>query len=201
MKTIEQEITSLSKTINSRLLRLQRAGLPHSAEYRLAELSRLNSKLVTAAGFVSTSTRGMTERQKTQKLKWMRDLLKNIETVPQAREQVRAKSIKWGISESAAAEYLRAGRVFTQVVGYKNGLFDSEQVQKVIQEFEHAPDLPELIDRLYETYGRDIQDEISGRGLLLEWMCKNDTIPDGVRADYDDGVIKYIDDDGNFIEN
>lgn len=162
--------------------------------------------MLTAAGYISSSTAGMTLKQLQAKLKYIRGLTENTETVAQAREMVERKSREWNVKKTEAARRIRAGRLFYQVLGGRGFKWDSEQVRQAMQEFEHTPEYDELENKLYEMFGADMQDTDDGAEPLREWMNEHDTIPPGVDAHYEtnpatgqDEIIyddEYIDENG-----
>lgn len=194
MKSIEKQILSATKTLNSRLRRLRKEDLPTAAEQRIDELKLHKPGFVTGKDYISSSTAGLSERQKTEKLKIIRGLLLETETVKQARENVERKMKQWNVNKEEANRRIRAGRVFYQVLGYQNGLFESDDVHDAITEFDSTPDFNELLNKLFRDHGIDLQNEVSGREELLKWMNDNQEIPAGVDAIYnhDTGVIEYI---------
>lgn len=204
---LKRAIRSAAKTLNSRIRRLRNEGLPSSTEQRLEDARKYNSPLVTSSGFVSGSTKGLTQNQLEQKLKWIRGVTENTETVSQSRELVERKAKEWGVKKEEAARRIKAGRVFYQVLGGQGYKWDSTQVHDAITEFESTPTFDELQDKLYEKFGRDIQDTADGMEQLRQWMNEKDTIPNGVFAHHEtnprtgqDEIIfddEFFDDDGN----
>lgn len=202
-KTLAQQILSATKTINSRLRRLRAEDLPATSEQRLREIQMHRPGFITPSGFVSSSVKGMTENEMREKLRMIRGLLQNTETVPQARENLEKKRQHWNVSKEEARERIRAGRVFYQVLGYRGGIFDSDRVHVAIEEFEKTPSYDDLVDKIYYDYGSELQFETNGRENLLEWMNKKRIIPPYVQAVYDgktDRIIYgYIDANGNAV--
>lgn len=159
---------------------------------------------VTPKGFVSSSVKGMTEQEMKEKLRMIRGLLQNTETVPQARENLEQKRRQWNVSKEEARERIRAGRVFYQVLGYRGGIFDSDRVHIAIEEFEKTPTYDELIDKIYYDYGSELQNEVNGRENLLNWMNEKRIIPPYVEAVYDGAtdriVYGYINSRGEVVQ-
>lgn len=203
MKSIEQQILSATKTLNSRLRRLRAEDLPSAAEARLKEIEMHRPGFVTEKHFISSSTKGLTERQKMEKLKMIHGLLLETETVKEARENVKQKMREWNVSKEEANRRIRAGRVFYQVLGYRGGVFDSDRVHVAIEEFEKTPGYDELIDKIYLDYGNELQNELNGRQILLEWMNEKHKIPAGVEAVEDPTtgriVYGYINENGVIV--
>lgn len=202
---LKQAIKSAAKTLNSRIRRLKKENLPSTAENRIVEAQKHGRPEVTASGYVSGSTKNLTLNQLNERLKWIRGITENTETVSQARELVENKAREWGVKKEEAARRIKAGRVFYQVLGGQGYKWDSTQVHNAIQEFEKTPSFDELENKLYEMYGEKMQDEEDGGELLREWMNENNTIPPGVYAHVEtdpntgDDVIIY--DDEYFDEN
>lgn len=203
---LKRAIVSATKTLNSRIRRLKNEDLPSSIDQRLSDLKKFNHPMLTAAGYISSSTAGMTLKQLQAKLKYIRGLTENTETVAQAREMVERKSREWNVKKTEAARRIRAGRLFYQVLGGRGFKWDSEQVRQAMQEFEHTPEYDELENKLYEMFGADMQDTDDGAEPLREWMNEHDTIPPGVDAHVEtnpatgrDEIIyddEYIDENG-----
>ena len=166
-KTLAQQILSATKTINSRLRRLRAEDLPATSEQRLREIQMHRPGFITPSGFVSSSVKGMTDNEMREKLRMIRGLLQNTETVPQARENLEKKRQQWNVSKEEARERIRAGRVFYQVLGYRGGIFDSDRVHVAIEEFEKTPSYDDLVDKIYYDYGSEFQFETNGRENLL----------------------------------
>jgi hypothetical protein len=133
----------------------------------------------------------------------IKDLISTTETVKEAREYLDKKMKKWKMKKEEAKERIRRGRVFYRVLGYQNGIFDSDQVHESIEEFDKTPDYPELIDRLMRDYGQELQNERNGREVLLEWMNEKQEIPLNVDAIKDPTtgqiVYGYIDQYGDIV--
>lgn len=203
-KSLAQQILSATKTLNSRLRRLRAEDLPATSEQRLREIQMHRPGFVTPKGFVSSSVKGMTEQEMKEKLRMIRGLLQNTETVPQARENLEQKRKQWNVSKEEARERIRAGRVFYQVLGYRGGIFDSDRVHIAIEEFEKTPTYNELIDKIYYDYGSELQNEVNGRENLLNWMNEKRIIPPYVEAVYDGAtdriVYGYINSRGEVVQ-
>ena len=193
MKSLKQQILSATKTLNSRLRRLKNEDLPTAAEQRLTEIEMHRPGFVTGKGYVSSSTKGMTDAQLQEKLRMIQGLINETETVKEARENLERKIKEWNTTKEEARRRIRAGRVFYQVLGYANGIFDSDRIHTAIEEFDKTPDYNELIDKIFLDYGFEMQNEVNGRELLLDWMNDNNVIPMGVEAlkDPETGKIVY----------
>lgn len=208
---LKQKIKSATKTINSRLRRLRKEGLPSSVDQRISDALKFNSPLVTKSGFVSASTSGLTIKQMQEKLKWIRGITSNTETVTQARENVEKKAREWNVKKEEAARRIKAGRVFYQVLGAQGYKWDSTQVHEAIEEFDETPSYDDLMDKLMEKYGADLQDTDEGREMLRDWIEENNLIPPNVYGDFridpDTGSYRFLfddetfDDDGNPVLN
>lgn len=204
---LKRAIKSAAKTLNSRIRRLKNENLPSSVDQRLSDAQKFNSPLVTKSGYVSGSTAGLTLKQLQEKLKWIRGVTENTETVTQARELVEKKSKEWGVKKEEAARRIKAGRVFYQVLGGQGYKWDSTQVHDAIQEFDSTPTYDELENKLYEKFGSEMQDTDDGLESLREWMNNSGLIPDGVYAHHEtnpktgrDEIIyddEYFDDNGD----
>lgn len=194
VKTLQKQIKSTVKTLNSRLRRLRKEGLSPSTQRRIVDAQTMESPLVTPSGYISGAYAGMTARQLRAKLKWVRGMLENTETVVQARENVAKRAAEWRVTIEEAKERMRYGGVFGQVLNFNRGVFDSDQVNKVISEFEETPDYDELLDKMYLEYGEAIQGFEPGRSDLKEWMNRKKLIPWGVYAHFtQSGEIIYDD--------
>lgn len=208
---LKQAVISATKTLNSRLRRLKKEGLPSSADQRISDAIKFNSPLVTKAGYVSASTKGLTIKQLQEKLKWIKGVTENTETVKQARELVERKAKEWNVKKEEAARRIRAGRVFYQVLGAQGYKWDSTQVHEAIEEFENTPNYDELNNKLMEKFGEQLQDTDEGREILREWIENNNIIPWGVYGDFqtppDGGADRFLfddemfDDSGNIVLN
>lgn len=204
---LKQAIKSAAKTLNSRIRRLKNENLPSSTHQRLEDAIKYKSPLVTSAGYVSGATSGLTMEQLKSKLKWIRGVTENTETVQQARKLVEEKSKEWNVNKQEAARRIQAGRVFYQVLGGQGYKWDSTQVHDAIQEFDSTPTYDELENKLFEKFGQDMQGTEDGQEQLREWMNKNNEIPSGVYAHHEtnpktgmDEIIfddEFFDDDGN----
>lgn len=204
---LKRAIKSAAKTLNSRIRRLKNENLPSSANQRIQDAQKYNSPLVTASGYVSGSTAGMTMNQLKSKLKWIRGITENTETVAQARELVEKNAREWNVNKEEAARRIQAGRVFYQVLGGRGYKWDSTQVHDAITEFDSTPTFDELENKLFEKFGQDMQDTVDGQERLREWMNENNEIPNGVYAHHEtnprtgrDEIIfddEFFDDDGN----
>lgn len=206
---LKSAIKSAAKTLNSRLRRLKNENLPSTADSMIANARAHKDPNVTASGYVSGSTSGMTMKQLNEKLKWIRGITSNTQTVTQARELVERKAREWGVKKEEAARRIRAGRVFYQVLGAQGYKWDSSRIHEAIEEFDETPTYEQLENKLYEKFGQDMQDEEQGRQYLREWMNEHNDIPPGVYAHVETNpntgmdVILYddesFDDDGNII--
>lgn len=194
IKTLQRQLVSATKTLNSRIRRLRAEDLPSSTEYRIREAERMETGYITPSGYVSASTKGMTVNELKQKLKWVRGVTENTETVKQSRALVNLRMREWGTSKEETKERIRAGRVFYQVLGYRGGVFDSDRVHYAIEEFAKTPSYDTLVNRIFQDYGVEMQNEVNGREELLRWMNKTGIIPAGVNAEEDKtGRIFYTD--------
>lgn len=195
IKELQKKIKSATKTANSRLRRLKENDLQSHVFTKLEQARRMKSDLVTDSGFISAKYTGYTEKELIAKLKWIKGITEQTETVKQAKTKQRELMEKWNTSKEETNRRIRAGRVFFQALGYQNYLFDSTQVKEAIEEFDKTPTTEELIDRCFEKFGSEIQDDIEGRDALLEWMNRKHIIPDGVNAVENPltGKIIYID--------
>lgn len=202
---LKQKIISESKTLNSRIRRLRKESLPSSVDARLQQAKDFKSPLVTASGFVSASTKGLTLKQLREKLKWIRGVKENTETVQQARLLVEQKAKEWNVKKKEAARRIQQGRLFYQVIGYQGYKWDSTEVQDAITSFDHTPTFDELVNRLYEKFGHTMQDTQEGQDLLKAWMNEHNEIPWGVYAHREinpiTGQEEIIFDDETFDEN
>lgn len=195
MRTLQQQILSATKTLNSRLRRLRAEDLPTSAEQHMQNIDLHRPGFLTPKGFVSASTAGMSQQDLQEKLKLIKTLISETETVKEARANVEQKMKEWNVKKEEAKRLIRAGRVFYQALGYRGGVFDSDRVHVSIEEFDKTPNYPELINRLFMDYGREMQNERNGRISLMEWMRETNQIPPGVMADRNPqtGLIQYFD--------
>lgn len=176
---LKQAIKSATKTLNSRLRRLKNENLPSSADQRIADAIKFNSPRVTSSGYVSGSTKGLTMKQLNEKLKWIRGVTENTETVTQARELVERKAKEWNVKKEEAARRIKAGRLFYQVLGAKGYKWDSTEVHDAITVFDKTPSYDELMDKLMEKFGAKLQDT-EERETLREWIEENDFVPPDV---------------------
>ena len=203
-KELKQAIKSATKTLNSRLRRLKNENLPSSVDQRIADAIKFNSPLVTSSGYVSGSTKGLTVKQLKEKLKWIRGVTENTETVTQARELVNRKSKEWNVKKDEAARRIKAGRLFYQVLGAQGYKWDSTQVHDAITEFDKTPSYDELIDKLMEKFGADLQDTEEGRETLRNWIEENDYVPPDVYGSWqtppNGGKDRFLFDDEAFNE-
>lgn len=201
---LKKAIKSAAKTLNSRIRRLKNENLPSSTNQRIQDAQKHNSPLVTSSGYVSGSTAGLTLKQLESKLKWIRGVTENTETVAQSRELVEKKSAEWGVKKEEAARRIQAGRVFYQVLGSQAYKWDSNDVHDAIEEFYSTPSYDELENKLFEKFGKDMQGSDDGGESLREWMNENDEIPPGVYAHHETNprtgqeVIIY---DDEFFDN
>jgi hypothetical protein len=178
-KELKQAIKSAPKTLNSRLRRLKNENLPSSADQRIADALKFNSPLVTPSGYVSGSTKGLTLKQLNEKLKWIRGVTENTETVTQSRELVARKAKEWNVKKEEAARRIKAGRLFYQVLGAQGYKWDSTEVHDAITEFDKTPSYDELQNKLMEKFGANLQDT-EGRETLRDWIEENDFVPPNV---------------------
>lgn len=203
-KELKQAIKSATKTLNSRLRRLKNENLPSSVDQRIADAKKFNSPLVTSSGYVSGSTKGLTMQQLNEKLKWIRGVTDNTETVTQARELVERKAKEWNVKKEEAARRIKAGRLFYQVLGAQGYKWDSTQVHDAITEFDKTPSYDELQDKLMEKFGADLQDTEEGRETLRDWIEENDYVPADVYGSWqtppDGGDEQFLFDDEAFNE-
>ena len=203
MKSLKSQIISATKTLNSRLRRLRAEDLPTATDQKLQDIELFRPGFVTSKGYVSAATTGMSDAQLKEKLDMIKDLISTTETVKEAREYLEKKMKKWKMKKEEAKKRIRRGRVFYRVLGYQNGIFDSDQVHEAIEEFDKTPDYPELIDRLMRDYGQELQNERNGREVLLEWMNEKQEIPLNVDAIKDPTtgqiVYGYIDQYGDIV--
>lgn len=203
-KELKQAIKSATKTLNSRLRRLKNENLPSSVDQRIADAKKFNSPLVTSSGYVSGSTKGLTMQQLNEKLKWIRGVTENTETVTQARELVERKAKEWNVKKEEAAQRIKAGRLFYQVLGAQGYKWDSTQVHDAITEFDKTPSYDELQDKLMEKFGADLQDTEEGRETLRDWIEENDYVPPDVYGSWqtppDGGDEQFLFDDEAFNE-
>lgn len=203
-KELKQAIKSATKTLNSRLRRLKNENLPSSVDQRIADAKKFNSPLVTSSGYVSGSTKGLTMRQLSEKLKWIRGVTENTETVTQARELVERKAKEWNVKKDEAARRIKAGRLFYQVLGAQGYKWDSTQVHDAITEFDKTPSYDELQNKLMEKFGADLQDTEEGRETLRDWIEENDYVPPDVYGSWqtppDGGDERFLFDDEAFNE-
>lgn len=202
---LKRAIKSATKTLNSRIRRLKNENLPSSVDQRIADAQKFKSPLVTSSGYVSASTAGLTLKQLQAKLKWIRGVTENTETVTQARELVERKAREWNVKKEEAAQRIRAGRVFYQVLGAQGFKWDSTQVREAIREFESTPTYDELMDKLIEKFGEQLQDTDEGRETLRDWCERNNNIPPGVYGSFqtppNGGAERFVFDDETFDED
>ena len=200
-KELKQAIKSATKTLNSRLRQLKNENLPSSVDQRIADAQKFNSPLVTGSGYVSGSTKGLTMKQLNEKLKWIRGVTENTETVTQARELVERKAEEWNVKKEEAARRIKAGRLFYQVLGAQGYKWDSTEVHDAITEFDKTPSYDELMDKLMEKFGANLQDT-EERETLREWIEKNDIVPVGVDGSWqtppNGGKDRFLFDDEAF---
>ena len=201
---LRAQIVSATKTLNSRIRRLRAEDLPSFATPRMQDIELHRPGFLTQSGYVSSSSAGLDEFQLQEKLKLIKGLINETETVSQAREIVETKMKEWKVKKEEAIKRIKAGRVFYQVLGYRGGIFDSDRVHDAIIEFDKTPAYSELIDRIYRDYGHELQNEVNGKEILLEWMNEKHEIPIGVEAvekpDTHEIVYGYIDHAGRIIE-
>lgn len=200
-KELEKAIRSAAKTANSRIRRARRAGLPTSSTERLETARKMNSPLVTESGFVSATTKGLTEKQLQQKLKWIRGITEQTETVEQARKRVQQKAKEWNVSEETAKHRLESGRIFSQILTDYSTIFDSNKINEVMNEFNHTPTYDELIEALFMKYGKDLQDLSYEREFLRRWINENKKIPDGVNGSFNENDEFVFDDEKENTED
>lgn len=202
---LKKAIKSATKTLNSRLRRLKNADLPSTADEMIDRALKHNDSNVTKSGYISGSTANMTLKQLQEKYKFITGIMRNTQTVKQAREMVERKAKEWNVNKQEAARRIRAGRVFYQVLGAQGYKWDSDQIRQAIEEFDETPTFEELENKLYEKFGAEMQDTDDGREYLREWMNNNNTIPPGVYAHEEvnpitgENTILY--DDESFDEN
>ena len=183
-KELKQAIKSATKTLNSRLRRSKNENLPSSADHRIADALKFNSPLVTSSGYVSGSTKGLTVKQLHEKLKWIRGVTENTETVTQARELVERKAKEWNVKKEEAARHIKTGRLFYQVLGAQGYKWDSTEVHDAITEFDKTPSYNELMDKLMEKFGANLQDTEEGREKLRDWIEENEYVPPNVEGSW-----------------
>lgn len=204
-KELKQAIKSETKTLNSRLRRLKNENLPSSADQRIADMQKFKHPFVTASGYVSGSTKGLTVKQLNEKLKWIRGVTENTETVKQARELVERKAKEWNVKKDEAARRIKAGRLFYQVLGAQGYKWDSTEVHDAITEFDKTPSYDELMDKLMEKFGADLQDTEEGRETLRDWIEENDYVPADVYGSWqtppNGGDDRFLFDDEAFNED
>lgn len=203
-KELKQAIKSATKTLNSRLRRLKNENLPSSADQRIADAQKFNNPFVTSSGYVSGSTKGLTMKQLKEKLKWIRGVKENTETVTQARDLVERKAKEWNVKKEEAARRIKAGRLFYQVLGAQGYKWDSTEVHDAITEFDKTPNYDELQDKLMEKFGADLQDTEEGREILRNWIEENDFVPPNVDGSWqtppNGGDDQFLFDDEAFNE-
>ena len=90
-KSLAQQILSATKTLNSRLRRLRAEDLPTAAEARMKDIDTHRPGFITPSGFVSSSVRGMDEKQMAEKLRMIKGLISETETVKEARANLEQK--------------------------------------------------------------------------------------------------------------
>lgn len=194
IKSLQRQLVSATKTLNSRLRRLRNEDLVSSAEYRIREAEQMDTGYITPSGYVSSSYKNLSENELRQKLKWVRGITENTETVKQSRALVELRSREWGTTQEETKERIRAGRVFYQVLGFHGGVFDSDRVHYAIEEFAKTPSYETLVNRIFQDYGFEMQNEVNAREELLKWMNRTGVIPSGVNAAEDKyGHIFYTD--------
>lgn len=192
IEELRRKVISESKTLNSRLRRLEKEDLPSESFARIQQALNMGSELVTPTGRISAATANMTSKQLMSKLRFIRGVSEKTMTVATARQYVKDKAKEWGVSESEAKQRINQGRVFYQAVGYTGGIFDSDRVHIAIEEFEKTPSYDDLVKQLFMDFGVELQHEINGRWELLKFMNDNDIIPPGVDAHRkDNGQIVY----------
>ena len=143
-------------------------------------------------------------KQLKEKLKWIRGVTENTETVTQARELVNRKAKEWNVKKDEAARRIKAGRLFYQVLGSQGYKWDSTQVHDAITEFDKTPSYDELQDKLMEKFGADLQDTEEGRETLRDWIEENDYVPADVYGSWqtppNGGDEQFLFDDEAFNE-
>lgn len=203
VKKLKQQIVSATKTLNSRLRRLRAEDLPATTEHNIHELGLLRPGFVTESGYISAATAGMEWDELKEKLDTIRGLIKETETVKQARENVERKMKQWNVSKQEAKRRIKQSRVFYQILGYRGGIFESDDIKTAIESFDKTPNYDQLLDEMFLRFGVEMQNERAARGLLLEWMNNKNIIPLGVSAvkDMKTGRIYYghFDEQGNMI--
>ena len=202
---LKKAIRSAAKTLNSRIRRLKNENLPSSTNQRIQDAQKYNSPLVTSSGYASGSTAGLTLKQLESKLKWIRGITSETETVAQSRALVEKRAKEWGVKKEEASRRIQAGRVFYQVLGRQGYKWDSTEIHNAIQEFDSTPTYDELENKLFEKYGADMQGTEDGSDTLREWMNEHNEIPPGVYAHHETnprtGQDEIIFDDEFFDEN
>lgn len=194
VEELQRKIVSTSKTLNSRIRRLRKEDLPSSIDYRIEEARKMKNPYFTESGYFSASYKNMTKEQLQHKLKYMRGLLENSETVAQARQSLERKMKEWNVKKEEAKRRIKAGRVFYQVLGNTQYKFDSTVVHDSITSFDKTPSYDDLLADVIWRNAERMQDEPDGREMLLEFMNDYNTIPDGVRAHKtSDGRIVFDD--------
>lgn len=183
IEELKRKVINETKTLNSRLRRLEKEGLPSAAFAKIQQAKSMGSELVTDSGMISARTYGYTEKQLKSKLRWIRGVNEKTQSVTQARKYVAEKAKEWGTSYDETVKRINQGRVFYQAIGYRGGIFDSDRVHLSIEEFEHTPSYNDLIKQLFMDFGVELQDEINGRWELLKFMNETGIIPPGVKAE------------------
>lgn len=192
IEELKRKVISETKTLNSRLRRLEKEGLPSTAFAKIQQAKAMGSELVTDSGMISARTAGYTQKQLMSKLKWIRGISANTQSPTETKKYVAEKQKEWGTSYDETVKRINQGRVFYQAVGYRGGIFDSDRVHLSIEEFESTPSYDELITKLFMDFGVELQDEINGRWELLKFMNDTGIIPPGVNAEKkDNGQIVY----------
>lgn len=192
---LRSKIRSMAKTLNSRLTRLEKEGLPASTQYRIEQAKDMETGYITETGKISGAVSGMTEYELKTKMHWLAGMLESTETVTQARENVKKKMAEWKVDRETAIQRIKQGRVFYQVLQYggASGVFDSERVHIAIEEFDRTPNYSELVDKVFMDFGYSMQHERAARKELLKWMRDKNVVPPGVAAEYnpETGQIDY----------
>ena len=205
IEQLKRAIVSETKTLNSRIRRLQKEHLPSSIDAKITELKKFKHPFVTEKGFISASTKGYTEKQLKEKLKWIRGVKENTETVKEAREMLERRAKEWNVKKEEAARRIRSGRVFYQVLGEQGYKWDSDQVKSAIEEFEETPTYEELHDKLIEKFWYTLVDTEEGREMFRDWMTDKNFIPGDVPARKEinpkTGEETILFDDEKFDEN
>lgn len=184
VKELEKAITTEAKRVNARILEAERLEHTTQGQLDLVTAKQMKNPFVSRGTKTRLRTspvqpkgRGRKEALQAQ-LRMIRRTEAAVPTPGQIKANWKRISQKYGISIEAAKQLEKNNTVFN-VMLQKYSIFDSNQVQERIENFDKTPTERQLEKDLFKNYGRDLMGTKEGELALYQYLNAHphETIP------------------------